>query len=197
MLGEQILHACIILILPAIVGLFLLSKDIILILSGQSYLPATSSLKLLTLALGFSVLANFFVNAILIINNEEKYALNITLIAGVVNIALNFIMIPLLKQNGAAITTVIAEFIVAALSAHKAKKYMRARHTLKVFIQSVIGCEGIYFVYFFITKYVTGLILNIIMIFITSVIVYFFILYILGNEMLKTSVSTLKSKLHF
>lgn len=196
-LGEQILHACIILILPAIVGLFLLSKDIILLLSGPSYLSATSSLKLLTLALGFSVLANFFVNAILIINNEEKYALNITLIAGIVNIALNFIMIPLLKQDGAAITTIIAECIVAILSGHKAKKYMRVRHLLKVFIQSAIGCVGIYFVYFFITRIMTGLILNIILIFLISIIVYFLILLILGNDMIKTSFSTIKSTLHF
>lgn len=196
-LGEQILHACIILILPAIVGLFLLSKDIILLLSGQSYLSATSSLKLLTLALGFSVLANFFINAILIINNEEKYALNITLIAGFVNIALNFIMIPLLKQDGAAITTIIAECIVAILSGHKAKKYMRVRNSLKVFVQSVIGCIGIYFVYFFITRFVTYLILNIILIFLVSVVVYFLILYVLGNNMVKTSISTIKSILPF
>ena len=196
-LGEQILHACIILILPAIVGLFLLSKDIILLLSGQSYLSATSSLKLLTLALGFSVLANFFVNAILIINNEEKYALNITIIAAIVNIALNFIMIPLLKQDGAAITTIIAECIVAILSGHKAKKYMRVRNSLKVFVQSVIGCIGIYFVYFFITRFVTYLILNIILIFLVSVVVYFLILYVLGNNMVKTSISTIKSILPF
>lgn len=194
-LSEELLHSCVTLILPSILGIFLLSKNIILILSGQGYLGAVLSLRLLSFALGFSVLASVFVNAILITNNEEDYVLKITIIAGVVNVGLNFFMIPLWKQNGAAITTIIAEAIVAILSFIRCRRYLRIRDRWHAILQSVMGCLGIIVISIVCNQFISNVLINTILTIVLGAFIYWLITYLLGNNLVRSLTKNIIYKL--
>lgn len=113
---NSMLNILMLIVVPATIGLFLLSEDVILIICGEEYIAGTAPLKILSLTFPFSVLATLFVNAVLVPNRKEFKAFVCTLIAAIVNFILNFAFIKYWGISGAAITTLIAEFIVLALS---------------------------------------------------------------------------------
>lgn len=109
------------LLFPIMVGMFILSEDLIFLIAGEAYLGGTTSLKILSIALCFSIGAGFYSNIVLIVNKRECKALQATLIAAVSNVLLNFIFIRMWKQSGAAITTLLSEIIVLTLAYYNSK----------------------------------------------------------------------------
>lgn len=110
-----------ILLFPIMVGMFVLSEDLIFLVAGETYIEGSTSLKILSMALCFSIGAGFYSNVILVVNKRESKTLQITLIAALVNVLLNFIFIRFWKQDGAAITTALSEIIVLWLGYHYSK----------------------------------------------------------------------------
>ena len=108
-LANKIFSALLIVVLPSMILLFCLSRDMILVLSTQSFISATQPLHFLSIALMFSLFSWFFTSSILIPCKREGYVLRATCIAALVNLALNFILVPYFKETGAAIATVFAE----------------------------------------------------------------------------------------
>lgn len=113
---NKVFSILILIVGPACVGMFMLSENIILLFSGRQYVPAATSLQILSIALAFATLACFFVNVVMIPIRKEKEVLIATCISAMVNIILNFILIPVFAQNAAALTTVIAEIIMLVCS---------------------------------------------------------------------------------
>ena len=111
----QICSCVILLVVPCMTGLAVYSKNIVQILSGESYLPAVRSLQILSVALLFAVGSGVVVNCINTPNGFEKTSLSATIAAAVVNVGLNIFLIPVFRQDGAAITTVIAEAMVLTI----------------------------------------------------------------------------------
>lgn len=122
---------------PAMVGLICTSKYIILIISGEKYLEADLSLKILGVALLFSILSSFYANCVLIPNREDKSLLTATIVSATINIIGNFLIIPFFQEVGAAITTVVAEVIMVAMCGRKSKNIMKPvlskRNTASIF----------------------------------------------------------------
>ncbi|MGL5780691.1 flippase [Cetobacterium sp.] len=102
----------ILLSLPCFLGLYLTSKEIILIFSGNGFVDAISTMKYLTPIIIFIALSNFIGIQILYPRGEEKKVLISVIVGAVVNFSLNWILIPKYAQNGAAISTTIAEGLV-------------------------------------------------------------------------------------
>lgn len=114
-------------------GLAIYAENIIEILSGNSYLPAVRSLQILAVALLFAVGSGVVVNCINTPNGFEKTSLSATIAAAVVNVGLNIFLIPLFRQDGAALTTVLAEamvLIICLVRLHDLNHYMDVREVL-------------------------------------------------------------------
>lgn len=109
---SKVISAITILLLPMAVGLFILSKDIVLIIAGVSYSEAYRTLGILSVALVFAIFGGVVTQCINISLGKEKINVQATIISALGNILLNLIFIPWLKQDGAAITTAISEFTV-------------------------------------------------------------------------------------
>lgn len=121
---ETLLGLIISLIIPASVGLACLSEDIIVLISGDQYIDSREALMVLAFSLPFAVLACFFMNLVLMPLGKEKIILVSTIVSAVLNIVLNFVLIPTMGASGAAITTVIAEFIMFLFGAvYSIKKF--------------------------------------------------------------------------
>ncbi len=147
-LSSKIINISLIMILPCALLLFLLSKPIIHIISGASYVDGAASLRILSFALPFAIASNFLGNAILVSHKLEKKFLIATVFGASLNILLNLIFIPLWAQNGAAITTVIAEIGVMAICGYFSKGLFGSSKTKLNVTQSIFGCCGILAIYF-------------------------------------------------
>ena len=100
-----------IMVVPLIVGTILFAKPIILLISGEEFLPSVTILKILILAVGAIFFAHLFGNAVIALNKQKKM-MWAYLAAAVVAIILNLLLIPKFSYFGAAVTTFITETLV-------------------------------------------------------------------------------------
>lgn len=115
-LTKKMLSIASICTIPAAVGLIILRKEVITLISGNNYLEAAPTLAILSAAIFFGILANILANGVLICMGREKCVVKTTVVSGLGNAALNFVFIPFLSQNGAAITTLLAEMTVFGMA---------------------------------------------------------------------------------
>ena len=123
---RNIFNTLLILVAPAMVGLFAMSKQIVLLVSGSAFEQSQASLAMLSIALLFSLFNWFFTFCILIPSGNEKKVLQGTVVAALVNIVFNIILISHFQERAAAFTTCMAEAVALGFS------YVRSRRILKM-----------------------------------------------------------------
>lgn len=104
-------------IIPIAIATMCYSKDIIQLIYGHQYDAASSVLSILiwTVCLLFiSGAGNTLLNA----SYKEVTVTKIYAIAAVFNVALNFILIPYLSYDGAAITTVLSDVLIVVVQSY-------------------------------------------------------------------------------
>lgn len=178
---EKTLKAMITIVMPAIAGLFMLSEDVILLIAGKQYLPGTTALRILCLALGCAVIAYSMVQLVLLVWKKDKEYLRSTVISAVVNLSLNFIAIPVWGWNGAAFTTFLAEFIVLASAVWYSRGLIHIKGMTSAILSCAVGCAGIVGVCLLCGHFTEG-ILRIVLSIVGSVAAYGIIEVIAKNE---------------
>lgn len=169
-------------VIPAILGIILLREEIILFLSNKDYLESTSSLMILSIALFFCLGAWFWGQAILVPMKKEKYVFTATMISAIVNIVMNFILIPIGRENAAAFTTVLAEAIAFFLQWYEGRKYIKLRGIWIQIAKVTVGCVGILITYLCCKPLQDRQNLYIICVLAGSVFIYIVIELLLKNE---------------
>ena len=125
---------------------------------------------------------------------KEKYYFIATLTSAVANVMLNLILVPFFGLNATAATTVIAEAMVMLICRHYSLSSLQ--HKEKVDLITIgLGCIGIIVACYLCNRCITGLILRIIISIVVSVIAYFAILILLGNEVAKEFVVSAKKRI--
>ena len=143
---KKIFTSLMAILLPIACGLFMMSQQVITILGGIEYKIGATSLKILCIAIVFSIIGSFFVNCVLIVKKMEMYVLVATVIAAVLNVSLNFLLLPELGIEGAAITTVLAELFACVVEGYYVKKEIReVIISYKSVVVYLFGCVGIVF----------------------------------------------------
>lgn len=128
---NKVFSGLMLVLIPISAGVTGMSETIISIAGGTSYISGSSSLKILSIALIFAICSSLFTNCILIVNNQEKKCLIATCISAFTNIILNLILLPFTGIVGAAITTVIAEFVNCMIQVHYSKDYLKWKELSK------------------------------------------------------------------
>lgn len=98
--------------IPCATGLFMISRYIILIFSGEAYLGAVEASKILAVNLVFAIIDGMIYYQILLPYRMDVFACIGTVIGAIANIILNSLLIPRFSINGAAVATVISELMV-------------------------------------------------------------------------------------
>lgn len=124
---------------PAMAGIYVLSKEIVTLFAGNDFLPASSSLQLLSISLIFAILANLYVNVIMIPLKKEKIILIATLVSAIINIILNFLLIPTFLENGSAVATIVSEAIMVLLGWLSVHKILPPLSILKPLLISLLN----------------------------------------------------------
>lgn len=134
------------------VGFLLLSREVSLLMADKSYSEGVNVLPILTIAIYFTFMYQFPVNFEFYYKKTNIIALG-TIGAGLLNIVLNFIMIPLWGMYGAAVATAISYlglfFVHYYIVTHIKNIVFHLK--FKMFIPGLI-CLAIGFVAFYILK---------------------------------------------
>ena len=86
----------------------ILARPIILILYGESYLPAAAPLRIITWYTAFSYLG-VARNAWVVAKDRQKYLFRIYAASALANVVLNYLLIPSMGASGAAIASLVAQ----------------------------------------------------------------------------------------
>lgn len=142
-LVESIYNFVFMLSIPISIGLFLLSDEIILLLSGKGFISAGFTMRILTpivVIIPFSAVANL---QIFVPMEKEKLILQSTLAGAVSNFTFNMILIPRFAENGAAVATVLAETAVSAVCFWNIGKFYDRKTIFAKYIQYWISAVPI------------------------------------------------------
>ena len=175
--------------------MFLLwSQYIIRIIGGIEYEGGTTSLKILSISLFSATLACFYANCILIPFKKDKTLLLTTIAGAATNLLLNFVFIPKLGINGAALTTLIGETVVCVGAYLYSSKLYKISVNIKNIVSSLAGC----LIIIIICKLVPMLLDNWALIFIidvfASVLAYIVCLIGFKNDLIEQSIKRLVQK---
>lgn len=139
-------------LIPLFVGSLLFSDVIIIIISGEEYLVANSSMKILFFSLIFAVCGNLYSTGGLLIARLERYILVATSLGAIMNLILNAMFIPKMGCLGASVSTAITELCICIyifiLYQKKIDKQLEIKHIMKCIIASlfmiIVKGAGVY-----------------------------------------------------
>lgn len=196
---KNIINFLILLILPGCIGIMMLSKEIVLIIAGRKYLESVNSLRIIIWAIIFSIFSWLFMQCVLIPAKREAKVLKNTIITAIVNIILNFILIPFLSYDGTSLSTVLAQLMVMLMNGYSSwdivKPVILRKETLYNLFEAVIGCVGIVVVCVLCNIGFNSLILKTIISIVLSIIIYGAILVVLQNKIALSMLERLKMTL--
>lgn len=179
--------------LPAMIGLIVCSKSIVLLLFGSSFSDAIPMLQVLALMTPIIVCNTLMGGQVLVTTNQEnKYVLTVV-IASIVNVILNALFIPKYGAVSAAIASLISECIDLVLYIYFSKKYVKFNFSWN-YILSILIPLIIYVLIskFIISKLIVNLIISLLVNIIVCIIIYFGLGYILKNEAITISLNKTK-----
>ena len=154
-----------IIILPIAIGTTLLADKIIFLIYGAEFYGSATALQILIWALMFTSAGYVLTTLLISIGKQKLFTLSMVLCA-IANVTLNFILIPMLSYNGAAIATVATSAVLFIASYYFVSKHLQLPPVRKTLIKSVIsGLLMGTFVYYFID-------INVFLLILLAVVVY-------------------------
>lgn len=180
---------------PALLGIILLRKEVVLVVSNESYLSAISSLTILCVALIFCLCAWFWGQCILVPQKMEGFVFKSTLVSAVINIVLNFILIPYWKEEAAAFTTLLSEAAAFFAQWVKGRKYVEIRNMWKIYLKITIGCGAVCIIAVLINPLKQYMILYTVLMILLSILSYGIVEFLLKNESICSIVNSIQTKI--
>lgn len=181
-LAEDVYKTLISVVMPAIVGILVLRREIVFLISSSSYESATSSLALLSVSLFFCLGAWFWGQCIMIPFKKERSVFRITILSALINIVLNIFLIPLWKENAAAFTTIVAEALSFVLCDIEGRKLIKLGQIWPHYLKVLTGCIAISLIGLFVQLQGYSCIITLIIVVPVSIIIYLVIELCLKNE---------------
>ena len=190
---NKILAITILLIIPCATGLFMIRNSLVLLFSGEEYLKATSSLAILAVALIPAMTANFFINIVMIPLGMEKKVMIATIVSALVNIGLNFLLIPRFAENAAAFTTLIAEISMTVIALFYCRD-IKLSSILKPIITGIVGSGGIIFACSILNQIVNNHFFNVVLCVTVSGILYSVVMLIFYQTEVMSAIRSILKK---
>ena len=196
---KQLINMILIIILPGIMGLFMVSRDVILIIAGEKYLRATLALQITCFAMLGSAMSTIFNQCALMPAKRERRTLVSSSTSALLNIGLNFILIPIFAEKGAAFTTVLAEFTMMTMNFFFSRDItgfvFKDKQTWKNIFSSLIGCFGIASICRLSSTIFNSIFIRVLASVTGSVFIYIAILLLLRNKVAVGLLKQLTSRL--
>ena len=194
---NEMIRTILILTIPASVGICFVAKDIVLFMFGKEFLPSTQIIQILSPLIVFMSLSGGIGAQILQTTNHERKYLAAVCAGAVMNLVLNFILIPLYKQNGAAIASTITEAVVTVVMFLQCTKIMTPQIE-KRFVGEVLVAVATMIGGVFVCQILTkeaNIISRLVIEVVIGSIVYLGILLVLKNEEIVQGIKKIQMKM--
>lgn len=172
-LVKEVQKLSVVLSVPLGVGTVILAPRIMSLIFGPEYLPATIALQILIWSVVLSSL-NLIQPIVVSANNQQKLSMIIMVSGALLNVALNFILIPMFTITGAAIATVVTNVSNIILITYFSNKIIRTTEFLRFLPVPILGSlimgVALYYLYH----------LHLILLIMIGVVVYLSTIYLLG-----------------
>ncbi len=161
--------------LPVAVGLSCLAREAVLLVGGSEYVSASPALQLLAIAAVLSIYGGLVTACLNVALGRERDNLIAGFLAAGSNFTLNLFLIPWLGIFGAAISTIVAELVVflfCFIRIPNKRDHFELRRIGAAFRNAVIGCLPIVGVTFLVKYLTESLTIRIVVIMVSSVLLY-------------------------
>lgn len=181
---EDIYKTLLTFMLPAIIGIILLRRSIILLISDEEFIGAESSLLLLAIALFFCMGAWLWGQCVLVPLQQEQLVFKITVISAMINIVLNFALIPVWQESAAALTTAVSEGFSYVCCMKYGRRYVKTLNLSRCILKVMAGCMPIAVICIGVDMLIESNIIKLFVCIIVSIIAYLIVELILKNEVI-------------
>jgi len=181
--------------IPAVLGLFALSKNIILLLSGSEFLPSVKIMHILCFLIFIIPISSFIGSQLFLPLGKEKISLYTMIVGATINFILNSLLIPHYSGLGASIASIIAEGSITLLYIFFARKIINYRKLTISFLEYVFSAGIMFIIVISINKLHLNSWSSIIISIGAGSIIYISILVLLKNKCMENILCTVKMKL--
>lgn len=182
-LAVRAINIVVLIAIPASFGLFVLSRQSIILFSSEDFLPATTTMQILSVNLLFSAIDGILGWQILVPNKRENVLCVATFVGAVVDLLANLLLIPIWDYQGAAIATLISELCVFVICVSEARKYVGFKPIVIHGIKCVIASLPIILIGMITVKSGLSSLMTFVVAVPTSGILYLIILWLTKDEL--------------
>ena len=182
--------------LPISVGLFLVSGDLVKVLFGFDFMPAIMTMRIFAPFVLISTIGNLYGTQLLMAFDKEKKLLATVVIGAVINLCMNFFLIQKYQHNGAAIASVITEFIVMVAQIVVVKRIIKIAVNYAFIVKTIVSVTAMTIVVLLIQILVSNIYIRLILSVGFGALVYMFIGYILKSDGIRIVADFAFSKLN-
>ena len=194
-LANKVFNMVTMFLVPAVIGIIIFAKEIVLLVGGAEYERAKTALRILGVALFFAIFSWLFSQCILIPLKLERKVLMATIISAVVNVVLNLFLIPVWHENAAALTTVVSEFFSVVICGYYAIEYFKKENIVKNIAKVMLSSLFMTLLVCVLKKNMNSIITSIVCGGSIGALVYFVCLKILKYESIEELVNKFKYKI--
>ena len=182
--------------IPSSVYIYIFSKEIIYYMAGPEFIDAILTVKILSPLCIVVGLAYFFGYLVFYVQNQEKIYTTAVVISALISVVINFFLIKIYYQNGAAFVAVFVEIIAIFYMLTKSKKYLSEINLLdkdlfKILFSNIL----LALILFFGLNLIERTILNLILLITISGLSYICILYYFNENTLRGLIDNFKTKI--
>ena len=194
-LAQKSITVVMALTLPLTAGLIMTAKYLIPLFCGNSYEPAILTLQIISPIIIMIGISNVLGIQILYPQGQENKVIFCTALGALVNLILNIWLIPRYAQDGAAVSTLLAETMVTVPMIFIGKKYIPIRWKSKSFLHYFVATCWVTLALYFASDLFESDIVNFIFSITIGIVVYGMWLLIVRESFLKTMILSIKAKL--
>lgn len=170
--------------IPITFGLFALAEEFLVLYLGKEFEGAKSILKILAFCIIPISISNITGSQYLVALNKTKILTFSYTLAAIFNLICNFVFVPIIKGDGAAISILLTEWIVACIQYYYLRKIVNFQKGLFNYFPSIFSGIIMCILLFVLKKSLySGIASFIVLVFIGAIIYYFIYLIINWNTM--------------
>jgi O-antigen/teichoic acid export membrane protein len=162
---------------PAFFGISALAKPLLIIFTTEDFVSGWLVIPIIAFSGLLAGIVQIFTNTLLIVK-KTKVPTYISFTAAVLNILINFFLIPSLGIVGAAFSTLISYLLMAILCMHISLKYFKHEFYFFDISKSILSSVAMYF---FISSFRISSISNLLELAGIGIIAYLFVMFLLGG----------------
>jgi len=190
------LKVILLLSIPAVIGIFFTSDYLICLIYGNNYITSAYILKIIGSIIVIAPIGYLLGSSVCLITNNENKMIIPVICSAIINLFFNFILIPKYNELGAAIASVITEFLVMIIYIHLGRKYYRLINMKELYVKEGIALLSMtIFLVLSLYLHVYPFIKTLIQI-VLSIIIYFGILLLEKEEFVYKKFNSLKYKIY-